>query len=85
VTAQIAAEAPSMAFGDVLALLEPLGFRLERLHGDQRIYRHPDVPQPFSLQPEDGKARPDEMRELLGILDRYDLPGAGARGTGVAR
>lgn len=80
-----AVEQPGMPFDDVVALLESIGFRLEGMDGAHRIYRHPEVPRPFLLAPEGGKAKACEVGELLEILDRYDLPGIFARAATMPR
>ena len=64
-------------FGDLIALLEPLGFRLDRVSGRHQIYRHPAVPRPIALQPECGRARPYQVSQLLELLAEFDLPGTG--------
>jgi predicted RNA binding protein YcfA (HicA-like mRNA interferase family) len=66
---------------DLVALLEPLGFRLDRVSGRHRIYRHPGVPRPFVLQAECGQAKPYQVSQLLEILEAFDLPGTGERTT----
>ncbi len=68
----------NVAFGEFVALAPlnvALGFRLERVRGSHRIYRHPDVPRPVSLQPARGKAKPYQVRQLLRLLEEYNLLG----------
>lgn len=67
-------EVQNVAFGEFLALVEALGFRLDRVRGSHRIYRHPDVPRPVPLQPVKGKAKPYQVRQLLRLLEEYNLP-----------
>ena len=68
-------EMQNVAFGDFIALLEELGFRLERVRGSHRIYLHPAVPRPFPVQADQGKAKPYQVRQLLRMLEEYNLPG----------
>lgn len=80
-----AAAQSGMPFEVVVALLEPLGFRLDGVQGSHRIYRHPEVPRPIALEPEDGQAKASEIGELLDILDRYDLPGTRERASTLSQ
>lgn len=68
-------EVQNVAFGEFVALVEALGFRLERVRGSHRIYRHPAIPRPVPLQPVRGKAKPYQVRQLLRLLEEYNLPG----------
>jgi len=65
----------NVAFDDFCTLIEELGFRLDRIRGSHRVYLHPAVPKAFPLQPEKGKAKPYQIRQLLRILEEYNLPG----------
>ena len=47
----------AIKFTDFQALLQALGFRLERSRGSHRIYRHPDIARPFPIQPEGPDAK----------------------------
>ena len=68
-------EVQNVALGELVALVEALGFRLDRVRGSHRIYRHPDIPRPVPLQPARGKARPYQVRQLLRLVEEYNLPG----------
>ena len=68
-------EVQNVAFGEFIALVEALGFRLERVRGSHRSYLHPAVPRPFPVQPDKGKAKPYQVRQLLRVLEDYNLPG----------
>lgn len=41
--------------------------------GSHRIYVHPAVPRPLSMQPVRGMAKPYPIRQVLGILEAYNL------------
>jgi predicted RNA binding protein YcfA (HicA-like mRNA interferase family) len=58
---------------DVHRLLTDLGFRLDRRSGSHRIYLHPNVPVFLNLQDVDGHAKPYQLRQLLGLIERYAL------------
>ncbi len=65
----------NVRFGDLIELVEELGFRLDRVRGSHRVYLHSAVPRPLPLQAERGKAKPYQIRQLLRILEEYNLPG----------
>lgn len=66
-------EVHNVRFSEVESLLEALGFRLDRVRGSHRIYVHPAVPRPLSMQPVRGMAKPYPIRQVLGILEAYNL------------
>ena len=65
----------NVRFGDLVELLEELGFRLDRVRGSHRVYLHSAVPRPLPLQADRGKAKPYQIRQLLRILEEYNLQG----------
>ena len=54
-------------------LLESLGFRLARVSGSHHIFTHASVPELMNLQEKDGKCKPYQVRQVLGLIDRYNL------------
>ena len=68
-------EVQNVAFGEFIQIVEMLGFRLDRVRGSHRIYLHPAVPRPFPVQPDRGKAKPYQVRQLLRLVEEYNLPG----------
>lgn len=66
-------EVHNVRFAELASLLEALGFRLDRVRGSHRIYVHPAVPRPLTMQPVGGVAKPYQIRQLLGILEAYNL------------
>jgi len=63
----------NIRFADLVACAEGFGFRLARVSGSHHIYVHPDVPELINLQDVDGKAKPYQIRQLLQIVEQYDL------------
>jgi HicA toxin of bacterial toxin-antitoxin, len=63
----------AIKFTDFQALLQALGFRLERSRGSHRIYRHPDIARPFPIQPEGPDAKRYQVHELRYMIQRYRL------------
>jgi hypothetical protein len=62
-----------VAFDDLCALTGELGFRLERVRDGHWVLLHPALPRAFPLQADSAKARPYQFRQLLRILEKYDL------------
>jgi predicted RNA binding protein YcfA (HicA-like mRNA interferase family) len=60
-------------FADLQVVVEAFGFRLSRISGSHHIYIHPDVPELINLQEVDGKAKPYQVKQLLELIERYDL------------
>jgi len=61
-------------FDDLLGLLEAFGFELKRISGSHPVYKHPAVPHLLLLQPTDaGQAKPYQVRQLLKLIEEYEL------------
>jgi predicted RNA binding protein YcfA (HicA-like mRNA interferase family) len=60
-------------FGDVCGLAEAFGFILSRIAGSHHIYVHPEIPELVNLQEVAGKAKPYQARQLLTLVERYNL------------
>jgi predicted RNA binding protein YcfA (HicA-like mRNA interferase family) len=46
---------------------------LARVSGSHHIYVHPEVPQLVNLQDVRGEAKPYQVRQLVRIVERFDL------------
>jgi predicted RNA binding protein YcfA (HicA-like mRNA interferase family) len=64
----------NVAFGDFCRLIEGFGFTLVRTAGSHRIYVHPAIPELVNLQDVDGQAKPYQVRQVLRLVERYNLP-----------
>lgn len=73
VLAQALAGSPNVHFNDLIALAEGFGFRLARINGSHHIFSHPAVPVPVNLQEVAGKAKPYQVRQLLKLVEQYQL------------
>lgn len=62
-----------IAFRDFEKLLNAYGFTHARTTGSHRQYTHPKVPRAFPVQPEGKDAKRYQVRELLALIDQYDL------------
>ena len=69
------ASAPANArFEDVVHLAEAVGFVLVRRHGSHIVFRHRDKPfLRLNLQPEHGKGKAYQVRDLLAKIDSEHL------------
>jgi hypothetical protein len=63
----------SLRFGEVRALAEALGFGLSRVSGSHHIFTCPEVPELLNLQDVRGMAKPYQVRQLLRLMERYNL------------
>lgn len=62
-----------MRFADLLDLATALGFHEVRSGGSHRIFQHPAIPESLNLQPRHGEAQPYQIRQLIDLVERYDL------------
>ena len=60
-------------FNDIADLLEGLSFRLVRISGSHHVFSHSDIPEILNLQPVKGEAKPYQIRQLLRLVERYNL------------
>jgi predicted RNA binding protein YcfA (HicA-like mRNA interferase family) len=60
-------------FAEAVACAEALGFRLSRIHGSHHIYIHANVPEFLNLQNVSGQAKPYQIKQLLRLIERYNL------------
>jgi len=57
-----------------MALPEGFGFVQRRVRGSHHIFRHPNAPRSFPIQPRpDGKAKPYQIQQFLKLIEKYDL------------
>ncbi|MEM7481065.1 MAG: type II toxin-antitoxin system HicA family toxin [Acidobacteriota bacterium] len=63
----------NVAFRDVQRLVEAFGFSLARISGSHHIYSHPGIPEMLNLQEVKGQTKPYQLRQLLKLVERYNL------------
>jgi predicted RNA binding protein YcfA (HicA-like mRNA interferase family) len=66
-------ELANVAFGDARSLLDGLGFELRRVSGSHHVFAHPDIAELLNLQSVHGQAKPYQLRQLMRLIERYDL------------
>ena len=63
----------NMRFEEACALASRFGFHLSRTRGSHHIFAHPRVPELVNLQEVGGKAKGYQVRQLLQLVERYNL------------
>jgi hypothetical protein len=63
----------NVRFSDLRDLAEGFGFRLSRVSGSHHIFSHPQIPELLNLQEIRGEAKPYQIRQLLRLVERYNL------------
>lgn len=64
----------NVAFADFCSLAEGFGFELARVSGSHHILTHPALGELLSAQNAAGEAKPYQIRQLLRLVERYNLP-----------
>ncbi len=71
---KLTAGSKNIRFEDFVILLEAFGFELKRINGSHRIYKHPNMPRPFPVQPRgNGQAKPYQVNQFLRFIEKYNL------------
>jgi predicted RNA binding protein YcfA (HicA-like mRNA interferase family) len=63
----------NVAFDDLRVLAEALGFELRRVSGSHHVFTHQDIREIINLQSIRGQAKPYQIRQLMRLVERYDL------------
>ena len=63
----------NIAFEDMVDLAEGFGFRLIRIRGSHHLFRHAVTGVKLNLQPESGQAKAYQIRQLLRLIEEYQL------------
>ncbi len=63
----------NLRFSEALVLAQAFGFRLARTSGSHHILTHDDIPELLNLQEVGGKAKAYQVRQLLTLVERYNL------------
>jgi hypothetical protein len=70
---RLAAGSRSVRFDDFVKVVEAFGFQHRRTSGSHRIYSHPRVPRPLSLQPRGGQAKPYQIAQFMSLVEEFGL------------
>ena len=71
--AKALAGSKNLRFTEAVALAHAFGYRLSRTKGSHHIFVHPRIKELMNLQDVGGKAKPYQIRQLLDIVERYNL------------
>ncbi|HWF59922.1 MAG TPA: type II toxin-antitoxin system HicA family toxin [Nitrospira sp.] len=71
--AKALAGSKNLRFTEAVALAKAFGYRLARTKGSHRIFVHPKIKELINLQEVGGKAKPYQVRQLLDVVERYNL------------
>jgi predicted RNA binding protein YcfA (HicA-like mRNA interferase family) len=63
----------NLRFEEACALARAFGFHLSRVRGSHHIYAHPIVRELVNLQEAKGKAKPYQVKQLLALVEGYNL------------
>ncbi len=63
----------NIRFEEACSLARALGFHLSRVNGSHHIFVHPNVRELVNLQDVGGKAKAYQIRQLLQLVERYNL------------
>lgn len=63
----------NLRFVDLVALAQAFGCRCDRVSGSHHIFVHPRATELLNLQPVKGKAKPYQVRQLLKLVEQYNL------------
>jgi len=63
----------NLRFSDVVACACSVGFRLDRVNGSHHIFVHPCCDRLINLQDVHGKAKPYQVKQLLNLIECYNL------------
>jgi len=70
---KLLAGSKNLHFAEVTACAEAFGFQLDRVNGSHHIYVHPAIPELLNLQNVGGKAKPYQIKQLLRLIEIYNL------------
>jgi len=63
----------NVSFADLRRLVEAFGFRLTRVRGSHHLFARPGIPELINLQQAGREAKPYQVRQLLQLVERYNL------------
>ncbi len=69
----------NVRFSELCRLVKALGFEQRRISGSHYIFAHPAFREILTLQQVHGQAKPYQVRQLLRLVERYDLALEGDR------
>ena len=71
--AKVLSGSKNLRFSEIVSLTKAFGFRLSRVKGSHHIFVHPNARELVNLQEVDGRAKPYQVKQLMEIVERYNL------------
>ena len=69
----LAGHLQNVGFRDAIRLAEAFGFQVVRVRGSHNILAHERIDRQLNLQEVGGEAKPYQIRQLLELVQQYDL------------
>jgi predicted RNA binding protein YcfA (HicA-like mRNA interferase family) len=66
-------EMANVKFADAERLVLALGFHLVRVKGSHHVYAHQEITELVNLQPQGAQAKPYQLRQVMRLVESYDL------------
>jgi predicted RNA binding protein YcfA (HicA-like mRNA interferase family) len=63
----------NLRFTEAVRLAEAFGFQLSRVRSSHHVFVHPTLRELVNLQEVGGRAKPYQVRQLLDLVERYNL------------
>ena len=63
----------NIRFEEATRAAECFGFQLVRVNGSHHIFQHSEITELVNLQNVKGQAKPYQVRQLLKLVEKYDL------------
>lgn len=63
----------NVSFKDMINLIKGFGFEVKNVRGSHHIFIHTDIPELLNLQEVRGEAKPYQIRQLLKLVEKYNL------------
>lgn len=63
----------NVSFKDMMNLINGFGFQVKNVRGSHHVFTHADIPELLNLQEVRGEAKPYQIRQLLKLVEKYNL------------
>ena len=63
----------NVKYNDFVTMLKAFGFKQDRTEGSHHIYTNPAIPERMNIQNKNGEAKPYQINQFLGLIEKYDL------------
>jgi predicted RNA binding protein YcfA (HicA-like mRNA interferase family) len=63
----------NVKYSDFITLLKSFGFKHDRTGGSHSIFKNDAIPERVNIQNKNGEAKPYQVNQFLGLIEKYDL------------